>query len=443
MNLVSALPRLGSFSDEADSPRMPLIVGGGAAILLAVLLLIWAGTMSVAGGAIASGRVTIEGNRKAVQHRDGGTVKTILVREGQHVEKGQPLFELNPTDLQADVAVLTSSRASTMVKLARLRAEARNDGAITWPSEVLAMREDDQVRAMIDQETALFEARLLAYRGNIALLQQQIEGRQRQIEGFEGRLVTIREQLTSIIQERQSLLPLLEKGLVARPRVLALERTAASLRGEIETIQAQIAAERSGIQQAQTQIEQLHKDRHEAVAKEIAEADAQLAEVVPRLTSARERLERSVLVAPESGYVYGLAVFNPGAVITPGQTVLEIVPASEPLVLSVEISPSDIERVQPGQQVTVHLLAYSQRYQSVIRGQLEKVSADRFDDRTQKDRSFYSGIVRVGADELKKANVELLPGMPVQVVIETGERTILSYLLDPVFRITDFAFRER
>jgi HlyD family type I secretion membrane fusion protein len=442
MSMAFSLPAGGTPGNAADSPRTPLLIGGFAALVMVLVFGVWASMMSVSGGAVANGKVTIEGNRKSLQHQEGGTVGGILVREGQRVEKGQPLLELNRTALQAEVAVLESTRTATIVRLARLRAEARNDTQVTWPADVAALRNDLQARSIIDQEAAVFDARLTAYRGNINLLQQQIEGREQQIAGLKARLAATQLQLTSVDQERSSLLPLLEKGLIARPRVLNLERTSASLSGEIQTIKSQMDAERSSIQQAETQIAQLEKDRREAGAKELAEAEARLAEVAPRLTSARERLERTTLVAPEAGYVYGLSVFNTGAVITPGQTVLEIVPAAEALVLSVEVNPKDVERVKPGQHVIVHLLAYSQRYQSVVKGQLDKVSADRFDDR-QSQTSYYRGTVSINPGELQRANVELVPGMPVNVVIETGERTILAYLLDPIFKVADFAFRER
>lgn len=442
MSMASSLSSGSTIDAGFDSPRAPLLIGGIAAVLMILIFGVWASMMSVAGGAVANGKVALEGNRKALQHREGGTVKAILVREGQRVEKGQPLIELNPTDLQAEVAILDSTRVATIVRLARLRTEARNESQILWSADVNALRDRVQARSIIEQETALFEARLTAYRGNINLLRQQIEGRERQIAGLEARLVAMQSQLTSVDQEHLSLLPLVEKGLIARPRVLALERTSASLTADIQTIRSQIDAERSSIQQAETQIAQLEKDRREAVAREIAEMEARLAEVAPRLTSASERLQNTTLVAPESGYVYGLAVFNPGAVIAPGQTVMEIVPSTDALVLSVEISPKDVERVRRGQHVTVHLLAYSQRYQSVIKGRLDKVSADRFDN-PQTGASYYRGTVSIAPGELQRAQVELVPGMPVNVVIETGERTILEYLLDPIFQVTDYALRER
>lgn len=439
---IASLPMDDLAKDNLDSPRGPLITGLIALALMILVFVLWASTMSVSGGAIASGKVGVEGNRKAIQHREGGTIQAILVREGQRVEKGQPLIELRSTEVQAEITVLESVRVSTMARLARLRAEARDEAQIVWPPEIAAMRSDLQVRGVLEQETAVFEARLAAYKNSINLLRQQIEGRYRQIEGLQGRLAATQAQVVSYDQERESLLPLVERGLVPRPRVLTLDRMSAALTADIETIRSQMEGERTSIGQAETQIAQLERDRREAVAREITEMEARLAEVLPRLASLRERLHQAVLTAPEAGYVHNLIVSNPGAVIAPGQVALEIVPAINSMVLNVEVDPRDVERVRPGQEVIVHLLAYAQRYQSIIKGRLEKVSPDRFDD-PMRQTSFYRAVVRIDEAELKRANVELLPGMPVQVIIETGSRTIVHYFLDPIFHVQDFAFRER
>jgi HlyD family type I secretion membrane fusion protein len=235
---------------------------------------------------------------------------------------------------------------------------------------------------------------------------------------------------------------LVEKGLIARPRVLTLERSAAALRGDLSTVSGLITAEEDKIRAAEIQMEQLTKERLESIARDSAENDARLAEIEPRLVSAQRRLEQAVVVAPESGYVYGLAVFGPGAALTPGQVALEIVPKDDPLVVAVEIDPTDVNRVQPGQNASIHFLPYRQRYHKAIQGTLEKVSADRFEDKMA-NRIYYKGIVKVDPKDIAQAHVELTPGMPAQVTIETGKRTILAYFLDPVLKIYDFALKEQ
>lgn len=429
----------GRLVDE-DSPKLPLLIGIGALIVFLLVMFGWASAMSVSGAAIATGQLAVEGNRKALQHRDGGPVAAVLVREGQRVKKNQPLLELDLTDTRAEVAVLTSAKALALIRLARLHAEAEGAAAISWPAEVDA--NDPKNAAAIAQEQKLFNARLTAYQGNVQLLKESIEAHERQIEGIKGRIESSNKQLATVRAEADAIRPLVETGIVARPRMLGLERSEAGFQGDLETLKNSLAAEQAAIRQAEGQIAQLQKDRRENIAKDTSETEGKLADTLPRLASATDRLGRATLLAPDDGFVYNLAVFSPGAVLVPGQVVLEIVPADDPLVINVEINPADIDRVRVGQQVTVHLIPFSQRWQSVLHGTLTKISPDRFDD-AQKQKSFYRGVVKLDPVEVKKAGIELAPGMPAETVIETEQRTIMAYFLDPVYRVYDFGLREK
>ncbi|WP_210489536.1 HlyD family type I secretion periplasmic adaptor subunit [Microvirga antarctica] len=425
-----------------DSAFGPVLVGGLAALVLMAAVAAWSSTMSVASAAITSGKVTVEGSRKAVQHPNGGEVGIVFVREGQLVEKGEKLIQLELADAKAEATVLANNRIAALFHAARLETERADSSEMVFPSALLAQKSDPQIQLFHQQELGLLAARRSAYLGQINFLRQQIDGSRRQVEGLHGRTKTTQAQLDSIEEELKSLQPLLDKGLVARPRVLGLDRSASSLRGDIVQIANLIVAEDDKARAAEIQIAQLTKDRLESIAKDTAENDARLSEIVPRLASALRRMEQAVIVAPEGGYVYGLSVFGPGASLTPSQTVLEIVPKDQPMVISVEIEPTDIARVRPGQNASVHFLPYRQRYAKAIEGTLEKVSADRFEDPATK-KYFYKGIVKVAPDAIEEAKVEMLPGMPAQVTIETGKRTILAYFLDPVFKIYDFALKEQ
>ncbi|MFC5486791.1 HlyD family type I secretion periplasmic adaptor subunit [Microvirga aerilata] len=419
-----------------------MLFGGVAALALVAGVAFWSSTMSVASAAISSGKVAVEGNRKAIQHPTGGEIGVVFVREGQLVEKGQKLLQLELADAKAEATVLSSSRAAALLRTARLQAERADAAELAFPESLRDRKADPQVQMLFQQEAALLSARRAAYLGQISLLTQQIEGGRRQISALRGRASALQVQLKSIEDELASLQPLVAKGLIARPRVLTLDRSAAGLRGDLSSISGSITAEEDKIRAAEIQMQQLNKDRLETIARDGAENDARLAEIEPRLQSAQWRLGQAVLVAPESGYVYGLSVFGPGATLVPGQTALEIVPKDDPMVLAVEISPTDVNRVRPGQSASIHLLPYRQRYHKAIPGTLEKVSADRFDDRTT-NRTYYKGVVRVDPKDIEEAQVELTPGMPAQVSIETGKRTILAYFLDPVFQIYDFALKEQ
>ena len=402
---------------------------------------VWASLASVSSAAIAPALVTVEYSRKAVQHHDGGPVAAVLVKEGEFVQKGQTLVRLDLGDVKGEVESLSTLRVQLLARLTRLRAEAANSGVLAFPAEVVELAHSPSFAPLVDQERSLFETRRTAYMGNIGLLRQQIEGHKRQIVGFQGQVRSTRTQLAFLREELVSFKGLLAKGLVEKPRVLDLEGNAAALDGQLEALSASIATAENDIRGVELQITQTQSDRRQEVAKDLSDTEAQLADVEPRLAAAEGRLARADLVAPEAGYVHGLTVHSAGAAIVPGQTVLEIVPAGERLVVTADVDPQDIAYVHAGQEVEIHLLTYRLRFQSIIGGSVAKVSADRFVSPAQ-DKSWYEVSVLVNEADLKRNGVTLLPGMPTQAIIKTGERTVLQYLLDPFYRFYDLSMKE-
>ena len=425
-----------------DAAGTLVLAGGIAAMLLLGALGVWASTMTVASAALAPGYAIAEGHRKAVQARDGAPVKAILVKEGDRVKVGQPLIELDLSDVQGEVSVLDATRLQLMARRARLKAE-RNRSGLQFPDELnQAVANDPQVGLVLDQERALFEARKTAYNGSITLIEQKVAGAEERMSGLKARLEATRKQLDSVLEEKRTIEPLAKSGVIAKTRVLGLDRTANGLQADIEGILTDIAAAQNAATEGGIEKDQLDKTRAEDISKELSDIEASLSTVEPRLVAARERLKRSVITSPEEGYIYELAVFSSGATVLPGQTLMEIVPADEALVLSVEISPKDIERVRPGQEANIHLIPYNRRYQSLIKGTLLRVSADLITDQT-KQRSYYTGIVSVDRGDLKRAEAELVPGMPAEVMINAGDRTIAAYFLDPILRVYDRALKEQ
>jgi epimerase transport system membrane fusion protein len=402
---------------------------------------VWASLSTISSAAVAPAMVTVEDSRKVVQHRDGGPVAAVLVKEGELVQKGQPLVRLDLGDVKAEVESLSTLRVQLLARLTRLRAEAAGADVLVFPAEVIELAHSPTFAALLDQERSLFEARRIAYMGNIGLLRQQIEGHKHQIVGLQGQVRSTRTQLALLQEELASYQGLLAKGLVPKPRVLDLQVNAAALDGELESLSASIATAENDIGNVELQIAQAQRDRREEVAKDLSDAEAQLADVEPRLTAAESRLARADLVAPEAGYVHGLTVHSAGAAIVPGQNVLEIVPAGERLVVTADVDPRDIAYVRIGQEVEIHLLTYRLRFQSIIGGSVAKVSADRFESPAQ-DKSWYEVTVLVNEADLKRNRVTLLPGMPTQALIKTGERTVLQYLLDPFYRFYDLSMKE-
>lgn len=425
----------------SDSPRRIVVTGGLALVVLLGAVGTWASVGRIASASSAAGVIAAEGNRKAVQHREGGPVAAILVKEGDFVRKGQVLIRLDLSDTVAEVQVLNSQRVQTQVRLARLRAEAAGRPQLQFPPDIDALRHTPEFAALFLQEEQLFSARRSAYDGNVNLLNQQIEGLHRRIEGIKGKSAATKEQLALIRQELSTLLGLLKKGYVEKSRVLALQRAEAGLIGEIQSMSADVAETENEIAKAQLQIAQIDKEWRETVAKDLNDAESVISQIEPRLESARERLKRSELTAPEDGYVYALKVHSLGATVAPGDVVLEIVPASEPLVVKAKVDPNDIDRVAPGQHVEIHLLAYRQRYMSIIEGTVTKISADSFVE-PNNNAAWFEATIAIDQDDLARSGATVVPGMSVSTQINTGERTIAAYLLDPIYHFYDYAMKE-
>lgn len=427
---------------NSDSVGPMLLAGGLAAGGLLLALAAWAATMTLTSAALAPGHAVAEGNRKAVQARDSAPVKAVFVKEGDRVEVGQPLLELDLSDTRGEVAVLEATRIQLLARSARLSAE-RTGEDLKLPEELTeAAATNPQVQAFLDQEQTLYQSRDLAHRGALALIEQRIAGAKDRIDGLNARLAATRRQLDYVEEEKSSIAPLVKTGVIARSQLLALEREAARLQGEIEGILTEVAAATNAVDEGIMEQAQLDKQRAEEITRELGETDLDLSRIEPQLAAADDRLKRAVITSPEHGYVYDLAVFSSGAAVLPGQTLMEIVPADQPLVLQVEIGPPDIERVKPGQSASIHLIPYDRRYQSLITGKLERISADLVqDERAQ--RSYYLGIVSVEQADLERAGAELLPGMPAEVMINAGERTIAAYFLEPILRAYDRALKER
>ena len=427
---------------SSDTIGPLLIAGGFAAGGLLLAMGAWAGTMSVSSAAIARGHAIAEGNRKAVQARDSAPVKSVFVQEGDRVEVGQPLLELDLSDVRGEVAVFEATLNQLTARRARLEAERFGQDLVFPSALVAAAAANPQVQSFLDQERTIHQTRDLAHRGAHALVDQKIAGAEDRIRGLSAGLKAIREQLSYVVQEKESITPLVEKGIISRSQLLALEREGARLQAEVEGILTDISAATNDVQGAKVEKAQLDKRRDEDVAKELSESEASISTIEPRLVAANERLDRAVITSPEAGYVYELTVFSSGASVLPGQTLLEIVPADQPLVLQVEISPADIERIKPGREASIHLIPYNRRFQSLIGGTLERISADLVtDERSQ--RSYYTGIVSVDAADLARAGAELLPGMPAEVTINAGDRTIAAYFVDPILRVSDLALKEQ
>ncbi len=427
----------------SDSARGAILAG-----LVIVLVFFgafggWAAIAPLNGAVVGDAIVKVEGNRKSVEHLDGGIVKVLNVKEGDHVQQGDVLIVLDDTDRRAEVDVLSQQLALLDAVEARLEAERDQRDAIEFPPELIAQADDPSVAAAMANQREEFAGRRTALEGQKQVLRQRSAQLDEAITGNQAQRQAYQEQLDSVVAEKDSLADLLSKGIISRSRTLQLERTESGIRGQLAQVDADIGKARQQIVEISEQIAQLGKDRAAEVANDLRETRTKLLDVKPRLNGARATLERTTIRAPYSGTVVDLAVFSVGGVIGRGERILDIVPDDTSLVVEARIRVEDIAELGPGMGAEVHFTAYKQRVTPLIHGVVREISADRLtDERT--GVAYYTAAIAVNQDELAKSpEIQLYPGMPATVMITTEARTALQYLLGPLTASFDRAFRQR
>ena len=430
-----------------DSSRSHDVKSAGAGIkrfvalgVLAVMIFVggagyWAATSKLDGAVVAPASLVVEGNRKTVEHLEGGIVRTILVTEGQMVEAGQTLLELDSTDLDVNLDVLKSQLGDLAARRARLLAQMSGAEAFDETQVARTLRVElpkDAWTSAYATQKLLFDSELITRASEMALQEQQIEGLRRQVDGLVEQRASNSRQLKITMQELTSLETLLEKGLVAAARVNAR-------RVDIERLNGAAASFRTQEAQAENQIKELmltglgqQKLRNETISTELAQVEALLASLEPQYVGATERLKRIAINAPVSGRVVGMTVFTDGGVVRPGAPILDIVPNDELLVVEARVNTADIEKLHVGQSSRVLLSAFDLADVPEASGKIVDISADSFEDE-RTGQFYYKARVKLDEEQSQAvAALDLIPGMPADLFVNTGERTALSYLAQPL-----------
>jgi len=402
----------------------------------------WAATTAIDGAVVASAKVVVETNRKTVQHFEGGIVRTILVRDGDHVRQGQVLVKLDTTRDRSELVALQDRLVDLTARRARLLAELKEAEHIDWPDTVLFRAQEPRVAAVIDAQQRLFRSRHAAREAEATLLKKRAAALDARIDGLANQANSMRQELALTTKENDLLKPLLEKTLVRMPRILEVRRKIARLR-------SQLAASAGEQLSLQAQIEETHAEAaenrarfRESAASRLIEVQAEIAELEERRSALRDRLNRRDVKAPQSGRVFNLAVHSEGAVVASGDPLMEIVPVNDDLVLRARVPATDVERVLPGLAATVRLIAFNRNTTPELVGTVETVAADALLDE-QSDGAFYTATVRLGAEQLARLDGQsLTPGMPAEVLIRTGERLVASYLMRPLVDSYARTFRD-
>ncbi|WP_308516419.1 HlyD family type I secretion periplasmic adaptor subunit [Sphingomonas flavescens] len=422
---------------EGD-PSRDIRLGTIIAVAFFVVFLGWAALVPLDAGVTAAGQIAVAGNRQSVQHRDGGVITAINVREGQHVKAGSILIELSAPELKASERALTSDYLTLLAQRARLMAERMGKRDFAPPPEFASLSPEDRDIAM--QVMALQRSELRARSGSVSAQQSVLGQRAKQLGEQQGGYVkqreSLREQQRLIAEELAGLKSVAEKGFASMNRVRALERAQAELQGQEAQMVAEYARAGQGIGETRMQSLSVSSDRLAQVENDLKDTQSKLSEVLPKLVATREQLQHSQVRAPATGQVVGLQVFTVGGVVTPGQKLMDIVPDGKELVIQAQLSPTDADDVYAGQKAQIRFASVHNRTLPLFTGTVRTVSADSFSDE-KTGRSFFRVELVVPEAELNRVrsvlgNGELRPGLPVEAVLTVRKRTALQYLLEPL-----------
>jgi HlyD family secretion protein len=403
----------------------------------------WGATAVISGAVVASGSLVVDSNVKKVQHPTGGVVGELRVRDGDRVHAGDIVVRLDETVTRANLAIVTKGLDELMARKARLESERDGWDTIIFPAPLVAGAGDPDRAAAMDSERKLFNLRKTARSGQKAQLRERIAQLQEEITGLTAQQASKAKEITLVERELAGVRDLWKQNLVQLSRLTALEREAARLDGERGQLVAAAAQAKGKIAETALQILQIDQDIASEVAKELREVDGKIGEFVERKVTAEDQLKRIDVRAPQDGTVFQLAVHTVGGVITAGDPIMLIVPEADNLSVEVKVSPQDIDQLQLNQKAILRFSAFNARTTPEIDGVVTRISADTSTDQ-RTGQSYYTVRIALPAQQLERlGNVKLLPGMPVEAFVQTGDRTMLSYLMKPLHDQFVRAFRER
>lgn len=423
------------------SARLPLVLGFSALVLLVGVLGVWSVNTEIEGAIIADGVVVVENNRQIVQHAEGGIVGRILVRDGNVVDAGDLLIELDDTLLRSELAVAELRLIELQARRARLEAERDEAPSIRFPEALLA-HTGAAAADQVEGQRVLFAARKETFGKELRQLAEQILQTGNQIEGTEAQLsaLIIQEELAREELDVQE--SALERGLVQSQRVSALRREVAGLSGEIGKLRADIARFKGEVASLEIERVKLENSRREEAITELRDIQFRELELVEERNSLRKRLDRLDIRAPVSGIVYGSTVFAENAVIQPAEALMYVIPQDQPLVVNARVEAIHIDQVYVGQTASLRFPTFNQRITPEVAGLVTAVSADILQDEMTGATYYKVDLIPNPEELLKLRDQALLPGMPVETFLRTDRRTPLSYLTKPFTDYFGRSFRE-
>jgi HlyD family type I secretion membrane fusion protein len=441
-------PQAAPPSDDGDptgfmSTRRLVTIGGSIVALFVVGFLGWAGFAPLDSAIMAPGTIIVASHTKTIQHLEGGIVRDLYVKEGESVRAGQKLIGLDEAQARASLNLYEDEADALTAQEARLVAQRDGKSSIDFPEDILARRNDPKVAKILLGEQTTFDTQRATLNKQIDILTQRNAENASQIAGLKAQQAGVESQLGYTRQEIDSVQKLLADGLSTMPRLLELQRSEADLEGQRGQIIQKIAEVNQQSGENQMQIMNLKNQQMDDVLKDLQDVESKRFDALDRIQAARDVFKRLVLVAPVAGKVVNLTAHTRGAVIRPGETVLEIVPSQDRLEVEARVRPDDAGFIHPGMQAKVSVTAYESRRLPMILGRVQTFSADRLvDEKT--GTPYFVADVTVDRSGLKGfSDAKIVPGMPVQVAIDTGQRTALDYFVEPIRDVFRNGMREK
>ncbi|MFP3942323.1 MAG: HlyD family type I secretion periplasmic adaptor subunit [Alphaproteobacteria bacterium] len=429
---------------RGDGARRIILQGAVAATVFFGGLVAWTVGAPIESAVVVQATVEVESNRKAVQHLEGGIVKAIHVRENATVDAGDLLVEFDETAARTTLSVVEAQLADQIARAARLMAERAGAARLTMPPlpEDASPRFAARLEDALESQRDAFEARREARTTKMSVLHQRKEQLLRRIDGREQQIASVERQIALLDRQLKGAKKLLKKGLTPLTRVLELERQIEELNGQVGAHNADIAQTEEALGEAELEIVQARREFKEGTVHDYAEARTEIAELQERRIAALDQLRRTKVRAPRDGRVLNLSVHTVGGVVGPREPIMMIVPDDDPLVLTAQVSPSDIDKIRPGADVRVKFSASGVRTAEELDSKVISVSADSMSD-PDTGTSYFRAVIELPARAAGVLrDVELSPGMPAEAYIRTGTEPAIAYLVKPLTDILGRAFRE-
>ncbi len=402
----------------------------------------WSLWAELAVAVVAPGSVSVESFKKTIQHYEGGIVSELPVSDGDHVEAGDPLIVLDKTQAQSQLSIAKSQYLINRAAEVRLLAEQAGKGTLGFPAE-LVEADTPRVQEVVGVQRALFAARRQAQQGTLEGLDEQIEQMRGQIDGLEQQIGINQQRISSLKEEAADFRSLFKEGLGDNQRLRELERQILEYQGQNAQHRSEIARLKSRISENKVQKQVKRQEYQKEIGEQLRQAQSQIADAEERVTALSDQVKRTTITSPVSGTVVGMKVHTIGAVVRSGDPIMNVVPSNDGFVVEARVPDRDIDNIYKGQEAEIRFSAFNQRLTNVIQGEVANVSADTFEDEAT-GAKYYKARVRVTKEGRKDMtdNMQLLAGMPAEVLIKTGERTFASYIAKPIIDMLSRAMRE-